>query len=108
MLVPDGLSAEIARHLAPYKGKSIQNIKGLIRSIRRVEGLGAEVVIYPDAEEYINQKLFQERMTETVADIRKDPQKHPLRKTLLNAELLPYQMDGIAFCRRGRPGGSGR
>jgi superfamily II DNA or RNA helicase len=97
MLVPDGLSAEIARHLAPYKGKSIQNIKGLIRSIRRVEGLGAEVVIYPDAEEYINQKLFQERMTETVADIRKDPQKHPLRKTLLNAELLPYQMDGIAF-----------
>ena len=97
MLIPDGLSAEIARHLAPYKGKSIQNIKGLIRSIRRVEGLGAEVVIYPDAEEYINQKLFQERMTETVADIRKDPQNHPLRKTLLNAELLPYQMDGIAF-----------
>jgi superfamily II DNA or RNA helicase len=97
MLIPDGLSAEIARHLAPYKGKSIQNIKGLIRSIRRVEGLGAEVVIYPDAEEYINQKLFQERMTETVTDIRKDPQNHPLRKTLLNAELLPYQMDGIAF-----------
>ena len=97
MLIPDDLSPEIARHLAPYKGKSIQNIKGLIRSIRRVEGLGAEVTIYPDAEEYINQKLFQERMTETVAEIRKDPDKHPLRKTLLNAELLPYQLDGIAF-----------
>jgi len=97
MLVPEDLSPEIARHLAPYKGKSIQNIKGLIRSIRRVEGLGAEVTIYPDAEEYINQKLFQERMTEAVAEIRQDPQKHTLRKTLLNTELLPYQMDGIAF-----------
>jgi superfamily II DNA or RNA helicase len=97
MLVPEDLSPEIAKHLAPYKGKSIQSIKGLIRSIRRVEGLGAEVIIYPDAEEYINQKLFQERMTETVAEIRKDPQKHPLRKTLLNTELLPYQLDGIAF-----------
>ena len=97
MLVPEDLSPEIAKHLAPYKGKSIQNIKGLIRSIRRVEGLGAEVTIYPDAEEYINQKLFQERMTEAVAEIRKDPKKHPLRNTLLNAELLPYQLDGIAF-----------
>ncbi len=27
MLVPDDLSAEIAKHLAPYKGKSIHNIK---------------------------------------------------------------------------------
>jgi len=97
MLVPQDLSPEIAKNLAPYIGKSIQNIKGLIRSIRRVEGLGAEVTIYPDAEEYINQMLFQERMTAAVAEIRKDPQKHPLRKTLLNAELLPYQLDGIAF-----------
>ena len=97
LLVPEDLSPKIARHLAPYKGKSIQNIKGLIRSIRRVEGLGAEVIIYPDAEEYIHQKLFQERMTAVVAEIRKDPQKHPLRKTLLNTELLPYQLDGIAF-----------
>ena len=97
MLVPDDLSPEIAKHLAPYKGKPIQNTKGLIRSIRRVEDLGAEVTIYPDAEEYINQNLFQERMTETVAEIRKDPKEHPLRKTLLKAELLPFQLDGIAF-----------
>ena len=26
-----------------------------------------------------------------------DPHNHPLRKTLLKAELLPYQLDGIAF-----------
>jgi superfamily II DNA or RNA helicase len=97
MLVPENLSPEIAKHLAPYKGKSIIDVKGLIRSIRRVEGLGAEVTIYPDAEEYVNQRLYQERMAEAVAEIRKDPQKHPLRKTLLKTELLPYQLDGIAF-----------
>ncbi len=97
MLIPENLSPEIAKHLEPYGGKSILDVKGLIRSIRRVEGLGAEVTIYPDAEEYVNQMLFQERMTEAVAEIRRDPQKHPLRKTLLNVELLPYQLDGIAF-----------
>ena len=29
--------------------------------------------------------------------IRKDPEQHPLRTKLLDAELLPYQLDGIAF-----------
>jgi len=97
LLIPKGLSPEISAQLAPFKGKTIQNIKNLIRCIRRVEGLGADVTIYPDAEEYMNQTLFQERMAETVAEIRKDPKNHPLRKTLLKSELLPYQMDGIAF-----------
>jgi SNF2 family DNA or RNA helicase len=36
-------------------------------------------------------------MADEVADIRKDPANHPLRKTLLKTELLPYQLDGIAF-----------
>jgi superfamily II DNA or RNA helicase len=97
ILIPDDLPPKISKVLAPYKGKWIKNLKGMIRSIRKVEGLGAEVIIYPDAEEYISQKLFQERMTKVVAEIRKNPAKHPLRKTLLNAELLPYQLDGIAF-----------
>ena len=30
-------------------------------------------------------------------EIRQDPAEHPLRRELLNAELLPYQLDGIAF-----------
>jgi hypothetical protein len=97
VLLPDDLDPEISRHLATLKGKSIQNIKDLIRRIRRVEGLGADVTIYPDAEEYINHRLFQGRMAETVAEIRKDPKNHPLRKTLLKTELLPYQLDGAAF-----------
>ena len=31
------------------------------------------------------------------AEIRQDPAEHPLRRELLDAELLPYQLDGIAF-----------
>ena len=51
----------------------------------------------PDAEEYIQQRLFQERIEAKVAEIRKQPKNHPLRKELLKTELLPYQLDGIAF-----------
>ncbi len=97
ILLPDDLEPGISKQLAPLRGKSIQNVKDLIGRIRRVEGLGADVTIYPDAEEYINHKLFQERMTETVAEIRKDPDNHPLRRSLLKTELLPYQLDGVAF-----------
>ena len=53
--------------------------------------------ISSDAEEYINQQLFQARVAQSVAEIRQDPGNHPLRRTLLKTELLPYQLDGIAF-----------
>ncbi len=36
-------------------------------------------------------------MGESVAGIRENPKTHPLRRTLLKAELLPYQLDGVAF-----------
>jgi superfamily II DNA or RNA helicase len=97
LLMPANPDPAIAKHLAPLTGKPIENIKDLISRIHRVENKGAAVTIYPDAEEYIHRRLFQDRMTAEVADIRKDPENHPLRKTLLKAELLPYQLDGIAF-----------
>ena len=33
-----------------------------------------------------------------VSEIRKNPKKHPLRKSLLKVDLQPHQLDGIAFC----------
>src|SRR6202042_2878417 len=68
-----------------------------LKRITNLEKLGQDVMIYPDAEEFIQQRLLQERLGEKVAAIRKDPAKHPLRTELLRAPLLPYQLDGIAF-----------
>ncbi len=97
MLMPETLDPVVLKHLLPLKGKPIENMKDLIGRIRHVENEGISVIIYPDAEEYINRRLIQDRMIDEVAGIRKDPANHPLRKTLLKTELLPYQLDGIAF-----------
>jgi superfamily II DNA or RNA helicase len=97
LLIPDGLAKPVLTHFKPLKNKPIKDLKDLLRRIGQVENLGAPVTIYPDAEEYLRQQLFQDRITTAVADIRKDPAKHPLRTSLLKAELLPYQLDGIAF-----------
>ncbi len=69
----------------------------LIRRIDRLERLGQPVVVYPDAEEFIQQQLHQQRIQTLVTEIRQNPASHPLRTTLLKTELLPYQLDGVAF-----------
>jgi len=99
LLLPDngGLDREAANILMPLKGKSIHDIHDLLERIRKVEQLGHSINIYPDAEDYINNLLIQQRIRKLTDQIRKDPKHHPLRKGLLNTELLPYQMDGIAF-----------
>ena len=69
----------------------------MIRRIEKLERQGNPVTIYPDAEEFIQQRLFQDRIAALAEEIRRDPDGHPLRKQLLKTELLPYQLDGIAF-----------
>ena len=77
--------------------KDITDVAGLVRRIAQLEQAGCPVTIYPDAREFIDQRLYQLRMEKLVAEIRSAPDRHPLRKSLLKTELLPYQMDGIAF-----------
>ncbi|MFO7716134.1 DEAD/DEAH box helicase [Desulfosarcina sp.] len=97
LLLPDELEEPIRSELAALKDKAIQDPKDLLQRIGRVERLGTPVTIYPDAEAYIQQLLFQRRMAAVVDEIRRDPAAHPLRNTLLKTELRPYQLDGIAF-----------
>ena len=97
ILVPDNLDHRTMTLLRPLMNKPIKNIKDLLQRIKEVESLDHEVTIYPDAEEYINRILFYERIRDRISEIRKDPKNHPLRKGLLKTELLPYQLDGIAF-----------
>ena len=96
-LVPKDLDTETMELLRPVTNKSIKDVRDLLVRIKKIENLGHGITIYPDAEEYMNKRLYLERIKSKVNEIRKDPENHPLRKTLLNVELLPYQLDGIAF-----------
>jgi superfamily II DNA or RNA helicase len=97
LLLPDKLEPPVRDLLASLREKAIQDVRDLLQRIGKVERLGRPVTIYPDAEEYIQQWLFQIRMAEVTTEIRKDPAGHPLRGSLLKTELRPYQLDGIAF-----------
>jgi len=53
--------------------------------------------IHPDAAEHLRRVLFRRNIAGLVEEIRRDPAAHSLRRGLLRRELLPYQLDGIAF-----------
>jgi len=75
----------------------INDVHSLLKTVSKLEAAGQAVTIYPDAEEWIRDRLHRDRIAATVAEIRANPAEHPLRKSLLATELLPYQLDGIAF-----------
>ena len=91
------LTNQFLTYLKKYRDKEFTSPGDLLRSIKNSIKIGYEPVIFPDAEEYINRKISLEKMANIVNEIRKDPKNHPLRKNLLKVELLPYQLEGIAF-----------
>jgi len=95
--LPYRLDEEAAKILGSYGDRTTDDVDALMKRMRALERAGHSVHVYPDAEEFIEQRLVQRRLARAASDIRKDPQSHPLRKELLDAELLPYQLDGIAF-----------
>jgi hypothetical protein len=97
MLLPDLVPAEVEAIARPVTGSPITDIPGLLSRIEKLERRGHPVTIYPDAEEYMRQSLRYERLRKTTSSIRQDPRSHALRRELLAVELLPYQLDGIAF-----------
>jgi superfamily II DNA or RNA helicase len=97
LAIPERLDDEAARIVAPLRDRPLDNLADLMRRLSQLQKIGRDVAIAPDAEEFIQQRLFQERMRDKMADIRRDPSTHALRHTLLKVPLLPYQLDGIAF-----------
>jgi len=97
LLLPDVLDTEIEEIVTPLRSRVILDVSDLLVRVRKLEQLGQDVTIYPDAEEYINNLLFCRKIQKKIDEIRKNPKNHPLRKNLLKVELLPYQLDGIAF-----------
>ncbi len=97
LLLPDTLPVRVEPIVRPLKNRPIDDLHDLVKRLAQLEQVGCELTIYPDAEEYIQQRLFQDRIHGLVAAIRAAPKNHPLRETLLKVPLLPYQLDGIAF-----------
>ena len=95
--IPERIPAPAEPIVRPLRNRDISDLHDLLRRIQRLQRLEIDVTIAPDAQQFIDQRLFQERIQNHVAEIRRDPARHPLRKTLLRTELLPYQLDGIAF-----------
>ncbi len=95
--LPDKADEELVKIAGRAAKGPIDDVGDLVRRVRRLQQAGCEVVVYPDAEEFINRRLFQDRIGQQMDEIRKNPARHPLRTGLLRTPLLPYQLDGIAF-----------
>jgi superfamily II DNA or RNA helicase len=97
LLAPERMSDEVAAIVRPLEDKPIEDLHDLLKRLARLQKLDQDVTVYPDAEEYIQQRLIQERLREKTAAIRCNPAQNSLRTSLLKVPLLPYQLDGIAF-----------
>ncbi|MCH8840535.1 MAG: DEAD/DEAH box helicase, partial [Planctomycetes bacterium] len=95
--IPKRLDEQAQKIINPIADRDLNDVHDLIRRIAQLEKTGQRVNVYPDAEEFIQQRLFQQRIQKLVSEIRSDPAKHPLCADLLKIKLLPYQLDGIAF-----------
>jgi superfamily II DNA or RNA helicase len=97
LVAPEQLPEEVESLLREHVGQPIGNVAKLLRTLGKLESLGQDYYVSPDAEEFIQQQLHRERLRDLVQAIRRDPANHPLRTSLLKVPLLPYQLDGIAF-----------
>lgn len=100
LLAPEKASGSLATTAAGLTGRDLDGSEGihaLLDFLAKAQKAQTDVRIYPDAEEFLEQFLHRERLASLVTEIRRDPAKHPLRTGLLHADLLPYQLDGIAF-----------
>jgi hypothetical protein len=95
--LPERLDDEVRTILRPYLDRTFDDVETLPKRLRALERAGHSVNIYPDADEFIESRLLQRRLAQAASEIRCDPANHPLRTSLLRVELLPYQLDGIAF-----------
>ena len=98
--IPTRLNPALKELLNPWRGREVTagaGIRELFELLRTLSHAGEDFTLYPDAEEFLNAQLHQLHLADLVAEIRRNPKAHPLRTTLLEAELLPYQLDGIAF-----------
>jgi hypothetical protein len=94
--LPERLTDQARKIVAPLLQGPIA-AADLVRCLMKLERGNHAFFVTPDAEEFIERQLLQARTAALVTEIRRAPDKHPLRTSLLKEPLLPYQLDGIAF-----------
>lgn len=97
---PPNLPDKDAKIIAPFAKSNFDDAPTalkLLAALQKIERAGHETIIYPDAEEFIARILHQNGVAGRMEAIRGNLKTHPLRSELLATELLPYQLDGIAF-----------
>ncbi len=95
--LPSNCDDKLEELAGGFDQRSILVAQEAMDRIRAIEEAGHDVRIYPDAEDFIQRQLVQLRLKQQCDAIRVDVANHPLRTELLDATLLPYQLDGIAF-----------
>ncbi len=89
--------AKIEEIIGSGAEQSIADAAQAMQRISALEHAGHDVHVYPDAEDFLQSQLTQVRLKKECDAISKNAHNHPLRKELLNATLLPYQLEGVAF-----------
>ena len=105
---PAKLDPRAARILRPIMNQPIVDLPDLLERVRKLERIGENVAIHPDAEEFIEQRLMLERLRRKCAEIRSDPAGHELRHELLRARTTALSTRRYRLRCRGRtlrPGG---
>src|SRR5256884_4372538 len=80
LLLPERLDPEANELLGKLRDRDIEDVSDLLKRIQYLERRGRTINIYPDAEEFIQRRLFQDRLARRVADSRRQPEPHPLRR----------------------------
>ena len=58
VLTPERMGEEAAQVVRPLEGRAVEDLHDLLKRLARLQKLGQEVTLYPDAEEYIQQRLL--------------------------------------------------
>ncbi len=95
--LPSQVDMKVEEIVGDADRSPITDANDAIQRIAALEHAGHDVTIFPDAEDFIQRKLVQAKVRQECDQIRTNTSNHPLRTELLNAKLLPYQLDGIAF-----------
>ena len=98
----------VAKIVAPLAGRPIEDMHDLVKRLTQLQKLGQDVMVYPDAEEFIQQRLVPGPPARRTADIRADPAKHPLRTHAAEDPAVAVSARRRRLCRRRRPGDPGR